>query len=316
MPNASSEPVATGEAGRGEGAPSPERLDPTPHRQRIWALLTLAILGVGVYIMVLLTVDLSGLPSERSFEAGPDTPQRLKIYLEPLSVDPVNAAIQVRVEIAPDRALLGSQPNAPDRDLTVVLTTDDLVEQRVYRANQPIAAETIRLNFAGGSVVRYPFDRYHISLRVQAIEGTGATSEIGHPIAHQVTVWEGTLGYRIRATQASESAVGDMRLRLDIRRVAAQMFFALAAYVAMVVLACGSLTISSLVFLGHRKPEAALVGALAALVFTLPALRNAMPGGPPLGVWADLAVFLWAELAAVTGIGLLVLSWARQGVSR
>jgi hypothetical protein len=314
----SSQPAVAGEAARGEEAqaPFPERVDPTPYRQRIWALLALVVLAVGAYVTVLLTADLSALPSERSFGSGPETAQRLKIYIEPLSVDPVNVAMQVRVDIVPDRALVGSRPNAPDRDLTLVMTTNDSVEQRVFRVNEPIASETLRLSLAGGSVVRYPFDHYHITLRIQASEGTAATSETGRPIAEEVTVWEGTLGYLISTTLAPESAVGDVRLRLDLRRGAAHIFFALAAYGAMVVLACGSSAISSLVFLGYRKPEATLIGALAALVFTLPALRNAMPGAPPLGVWADLAVFLWAEMAAVTGIALLVLSWARQGVTR
>jgi hypothetical protein len=272
------------------------------------------VLAVGTYVTVLLTVDLSAVPSERSFLAGPETAPRLEIYLEPLAVDPVNAAIQVRIDIAPDSALLGNRPNAPDRDLTVIITTDDSMQERVLHANEPIAAETFRLSLAGGNIVRYPFDRYHISLRVQANESSSAIGATGRPVADEVTVWESTPGYRIRAAQAPESTLGDMRLRLDLRRVAAQIFFALAAYVAMVVLACVSLTISFLVFLGYRKAEATLIGALAALVFALPALRNAMPGAPPLGVWADLAVFLWAELAAVVGIALLVSSWARQGI--
>ncbi|MBV9250167.1 MAG: DUF4436 family protein [Acetobacteraceae bacterium] len=55
---------------------------------------------------------------------------------------------------------------------------------------------------------------------------------------------------------------------------------------------------------------------MAALVFALPALRNNIPGEPPLGVWGDIAVFLWAELAAVIASGLVVLSWVRQTGSR
>jgi len=66
-----------------------------------------------------------------------------------------------------------------------------------------------------------------------------------------------------------------------------------------------------LIFLGRRRPEATLVGALAALVFVVPTLRNMMPLAPPLGVRADIAVFLWAELAAVIGVALLVWRWVR-----
>ena len=56
-------------------------------------------------------------------------------------------------------------------------------------------------------------------------------------------------------------------------------------------------------------------GWLVAMVLALPFLRNALPGAPPLGVLADLFVFLWAEIAAVIALGLVVIMWARRGPS-
>jgi hypothetical protein len=268
------------------------------------------------YLAALYILDLAVTPSERRFGAGPGIAQRLKVYLEPLSVDAVNEAAQIRVDFTPDRILRGTQPSAPSRDLTVLLTTGDTAEMRVFRANQPMAPEVIRADLNGGSVIQYPFDHYRITLRIQAFEGAGLTLEAGRPLAEEVTVWQGVLGYRISASQVPGSAEGDIGLRFDLWRPDAHIFFALATYGAMVVLACNSLAISFVVFIGRRKAEAALIGALAALVFALPVLRNALPGAPPLGVRADLAIFLWAELAAVLGIALLVLSWVRQTTDR
>jgi len=68
-----------------------------------------------------------------------------------------------------------------------------------------------------------------------------------------------------------------------------------------------------LVFSGIRRVEVTLMGALGAAVFALPALRNALPGAPPLGVRADLIVFLWAELATVIAFGFFVAAWAHRG---
>lgn len=73
------------------------------------------------------------------------------------------------------------------------------------------------------------------------------------------------------------------------------------------------LTISSLVFLGGRRIEVTLIGALGAMIFALPALRNALPGAPPLGVRADILIFFWAELGAVIALCLFISAWARQG---
>jgi hypothetical protein len=75
------------------------------------------------------------------------------------------------------------------------------------------------------------------------------------------------------------------------------------------------LIIGSLVFVGVRRIEVTLTGALGAVIFALPALRGALPGAPPLGVRADALVFFWAELAAIIGFCLFVLAWARRGAS-
>jgi hypothetical protein len=62
-----------------------------------------------------------------------------------------------------------------------------------------------------------------------------------------------------------------------------------------------------------RRAEAALIGAIAAIAFAMPVLRNALPGAPPLGVRADMFVFLWT---AVIGLALVTLDWARTGPRR
>ena len=81
----------------------------------------------------------------------------------------------------------------------------------------------------------------------------------------------------------------------------------------MLIMMTCALIIGSLVFLGVRKIEPTLVSALGAIIFALPALRNAIPGAPPLGVRADVLVFFWAELGAVIGLCLFIAAWAREG---
>jgi hypothetical protein len=81
------------------------------------------------------------------------------------------------------------------------------------------------------------------------------------------------------------------------------------------VLGCCALAIGVLTFTDVRRAEATLIGALAAITFALPVLRNALPGSPPLGVAADMWVFLWTELAAVLALALLVFKWSKAGPS-
>jgi hypothetical protein len=52
------------------------------------------------------------------------------------------------------------------------------------------------------------------------------------------------------------------------------------------------------------------------LLFAFPAIRNALPGVPPVGVLNDYLAFLWAEgLVALSLVAMLVL-FIRRGVER
>lgn len=285
--------------------------EPRP-RRRSWALVGLVVLTVIVYLTVLLIFDLTARPSERNFGEQSDAAPRVRIYVEPLSAAPVDEAMELRIFVAPGAALRGTRAGTPNRDLSVILTTGGTVEDRVFRANEPMTPLTIRADLNDGNIIGYPLDRYRVPLRVQAFEGAAADPRAGRPIPEEVTVWQGLPGYQVRAAPTSGSAEGDIRLRLDLRRGDAHIFFALTAYAAMAVVACCSLAISSLVFLGRRRVESTLLGALGALVFALPVMRGVLPGAPPLGVWADLLIFLWADLAAVISLALFVFAWARQ----
>lgn len=278
-------------------------------QRRALALLALVVVAVAGYAMVLTTAELAAIPTEQIFEAASASPRRVNLYLEPISVDPVSQAMQVRVDASPGPGLRGARPDAPDRDLTLTLSSGDAVEVLTFRANERMGPASFRPDLQEGRIIDYPLDRYRVALRVQAFEGPA-------PVPVRITAWEGVLGYAIRSTRNDGENEGDVTLRFAVRRTPAQVFFAIAAYAAMAVMTCASLAVSFSTFLGRKKAEATLIGALAALVFALPVLRNALPSAPPLGVLADLAVFFWAELAAVISLALLVLSWARQDAPR
>lgn len=279
---------------------------------RKWAAWTTVLIIPVAYLLLLWVFDVGASPSEKRFGVKAADAHWLGVYVEPLSVDAIKQSLQVHIEFAPGPVLPGARPDVPARDLTVVLSDAETTQTRVFRANEPMTASVINLDL-NAAINRYPFDRYHAALRIQAFEGGGARPEPDSLAPQSVTVWEGVLGFAVQAREEPGSTPADIRLRFDLRRTGAHMFFALGAYLAMVVLACSSLTIGLMIFLSQRKIEATLTGMLGACVFSMPVLRNALPGAPPLGVWGDMAVFLWTELAAVTSLALFVLAWARHG---
>ena len=96
-------------------------------------------------------------------------------------------------------------------------------------------------------------------------------------------------------------------------RGGAIVLLALCAYGVMLVLGFCAVVIGVLTFINVRPPETGLIGSLAAFAFALPVLRGILPGSPPLGVAADMWVFLWAEMVNVLALALVVFKWAHAG---
>ncbi len=281
-------------------------------RRRILIAWAIAVLAVIFYVLLLRAFDVAATPTERQFGTGGEDGHRLRIYLEPLAADPVNDALQIRVSVAPDKALHGARPDLPDRDVKLVLSHGDTVREIILHAYQAIPSTTLDVDLEEGSISAYPLDHYTAGLRLQTLEGAEAQPASGPGLPSVVTVWGGMLGYAVATTEENPGTQGDISLRFHLRRTGAMAVFALAAYGAMAVIAATSLTIGFSVFLGRRRPESGLTGALGAMVFALPTLRNALPGAPPLGVRADLVIFLWAELAVVLSLALFVLTWFEE----
>lgn len=231
----------------------------------------------------------------------------LDIYLEVLNVDPVRQAIQVRLDFGSRGGPGGLRyPSWPGGNVTVELSDGSDRQDIDLQAGRPTNSRTIEL-CAHGALENYPFDGYAAMLWIRAV---GGKPGIGTALPVRLTTWDEMASWHVTMAPAG----GDgLALKLRAERPAAHVFFAMLLFVALILIAASALTIGALTFLGLRKIEAALVGALGAMVFAVPALRNVLPGAPPLGVRADGFVFLWVQFAVAVGLFLFVATWARRG---
>jgi hypothetical protein len=261
-----------------------------------------------VYGLILVQFDLSSGPAEAEFGA-PSGEARVRVYLQPIQIDPVNDSLQMRISILPP------EPGTADtdRDLLLKIWRGSQIQQVPVRANQPPPEVTLDFDLDEGSVRNYPLDRYVLLMRLAAVEQTQDSVERLLPI--HVTAWEGMLGFSVKGQSLVTQTQGELPLQFTVHRTGAVSFFGIAIYGAMIVMSICALAIGSLVFVGFRRIEVSLVGALGAIIFALPALRNTLPGSPPLGVWADVLIFFWAELGAIIALCLFIAAWAGRGLS-
>ena len=283
---------------------------PEPRRRKIRLLaigMCLIALTAG-YILLLRHFNVSELPTERYFGAAGAVKPAGEVYLEPISIDPLNDAMQMRAYLSP--SLTGSKDAraGSDRDLTLLVTHDKTVDEVKLATGDHMASSIFEIDLNDGSVADYPLDSYVARFGVHLLDGKSSQK-----LPARVTMWEGQLGYSLHTTSQSPADPEDVELMTTIRRGGAFTLFALGAYAGMVVLGVCALAIGVLTFTDVRQHETGFIGSLAAIAFALPVLRNAMPGSPPLGVQADMWVFLWAELAAVLALALVVFKWVKAG---
>jgi hypothetical protein len=82
--------------------------------------------------------------------------------------------------------------------------------------------------------------------------------------------------------------------------------------VLVVLLSGVALFIGCMVFTNRRKAEVGLMAWAGGVLFALPLLRNYLPYAPPVGAAIDIYVYLWAIVAAVSAVTVLVFAWLRQ----
>jgi uncharacterized protein DUF4436 len=303
------QPVADRDDGAPAGAQAaelPERKSDTwlGRRGRVAVLIGLLLTAMILYVGLVALLYRDTPHEELVFStAGSEPP--LDLTLNVLSLDPVREVINVRIEVTkPSENRWGPTLKLADvRDFVIHVDDRYLTFQIAVDGSGAKAALEIALN---GSVGSYPLDRYTGRL---AISAKKKGSEAVQPI--RLTAWPLVANWNVdvrRSGQASDAAAG-VDLDIRVNRPASLIVMAFAFYAAMALIGLSGLTIGTLVFLGVRPVEATMMGALGAMIFSIPALRGIMPGAPPLGVHADALILVWVQLAVILGLTLFVVTW-------
>jgi Domain of unknown function (DUF4436) len=284
-----------------------EREQARSRKIRLLMVGALLIALTASYLMILRHFNVSEQPGERMFSAAGSV-GTAEVYLEPLSIDATNQGMQLRAYLSPN---LSNDKNAragADRDLALLITHDKTVEEIKLAAGGHMASSTFEVDLNDGSVTDYPFDSFVARLGLQLMDGKASLN-----LPARITVWEGVLGYNLHTTSQPGADLTDVQLAIAIRRGGAIVLLALCGYAIMLVLGFCAVVMGVLTFINVRPPETGLIGSLAAFAFALPVLRGLLPGSPPLGVTADMWVFLWAEMVNVLALALVVFKWAHAG---
>jgi hypothetical protein len=263
-----------------------------------------------VYAVVFFALRRDESFREETFATAPALTVPVNLYIDELSFDPVRQAIEMRFDLASGSTVRGVRYGGPlNRDIELSIGDGDSEQIVVFHRNGATSTHTVSLDLHG-AIAAYPFDRYRsdITLLVRDLYAPA-----GMLIPIRATVWEGVSGWVSGIRASPVPASGGLTLALTVRRPLPIVSLTVILYSLMVVVAVCSLCIGGLVFVGARKVESTILGALVAMVFSITVLRNVLPGTPPIGVTADIIIFLWVEVAVIAGLSLVVTAWVKRG---
>jgi hypothetical protein len=123
-----------------------DRVQPRGRIRQLLALGAVLIALTAGYVLMARQFNVTELPSERHFGAIDQVAPAGEVYLEPISIDALDDAMQVRAYVSPSLSESKSAHSAPGRDLTLLVSHDNTVEEVKLAAGDHIASSTFEVD--------------------------------------------------------------------------------------------------------------------------------------------------------------------------
>jgi Domain of unknown function (DUF4436) len=286
---------------------APDQENPTRSRPRSRTMIALrasiAPLVVILVIAVLCALGIFGYFNERGvhsteYQTGADTAaNRLDVDVTLQRTDASARQLALIVLVIPHGTLTDNGDSTTPSDNLVIETSSLTNTTLRFPARQRISAQNISVGLDTGIVSDYPFDSYATNV------GFYATIN-NEPVPISLTFRNADPFFLTKAAGANVDS-GSAAIDLRIARSRGTFIFAWFLMAAMWILALSVLGAAWIIVRQRRGLIWPALGWMAATLFALVAVRNAVPGLPPIGSLFDYASFLWAEAIVAVSLGVV-----------
>ncbi|MDB5083008.1 MAG: hypothetical protein JWP00_4932 [Chloroflexi bacterium] len=301
-------PVTEGQAGKKPGNPR----------------LKLSLIGAGMFLVFVVAYifTLAGFQNElttRKLAYGSATtsgPDRVDMLVTVLTIDPIKSIMTVRLDFSPVGAYLAADGKSLNKDVLLQVNSTTGAQDRPFAKGKRMLATEVTLGLDEGDVANYPFDVYKTELDLYMTEvpakSAAATDALETPVPTDVQFLGSVHGFKIDSALFPQSADGYNFIEITTARSTPTIAFAVVVLGVMVLMTLAVLGVVAWVVFKERKIEFAMFGWIGTLLFAFPAIRNAMPGTPPIGALPDFLAFFWVE--GIVGIAMIVLviTWLKR----
>lgn len=262
-----------------------------PRRLTIAVLLLIALISASVVGYVASRES----TNQQSLFGDQDNPDRVKVTVWVTRVDAITQTLSVTVMDIRPVGTVADANGAFAQDTHVA--TDAVGTWRADIKAGDSAPDIEQKVEVIGTATDYPFDRYTGHFEVHAF---GPSGEI--PVA--LTVLNTDPFFAMTNTEVPpQISAGGAAVDFTIARSLPTLIFAVFVMVLMLGLALGAVVAAFYVLHWRRGLIFPACSMMAAILFALIPLRNAVPGSPPIGSVIDFGSFFIAE--AVISIALI-----------
>jgi hypothetical protein len=99
---------------------------------------------------------------------------------------------------------------------------------------------------------------------------------------------------------------------LKLARSKSTIFVAILSTISVLLVTIAVCIVAWNVAARDRKFEFGMMVWSAALLFVIPAIRNALPGAIPLGALIDYVVFFWLQVSVGIAMCCLIYTWTKR----
>jgi len=259
---------------------------------------------IAVALLIVYLVPLALFFSERADQTpfeGADT-KELSLALRIVVVEFAHESLTF--QIVPAAGALLDDNLQLTKDVTVELDPGTGLTSHVFKAATPLIPWTVHVNADSGDILDYPFDSYGIDFDIEAKAGN-APLQLKTGITH--------VPHGLQATHTETAASdGGSNVVIQLRRTPTMIFVALLSTISLFLVTLAACNVAWQVARNGRSIEFSMMIWVAALLFVIPTVRNAMPGSVPPGALIDFAIFFWLQIATVGAMASLVWTWTRR----
>lgn len=235
-----------------------------------------------------------------------DVADRVDVEVAIIRIDAAVQELTVQV-VATPRGALADEFGRFRSDATIY-TSGMRPEPIKVKAGDLISAAETRIAMGGGGMITdYPFDKYNAQISVAADIGEA-------PVPVAIDLYSLDAFFKI-VPQADDEQHGDaVGTTVTVARSTASLTFALFVIALMLGLALAAATAAFYVLAGRRGLIWPANTLMAAVLFAMIPLRNAVPGAPPIGSIIDFGSFFIAETVVALSLICTVLVGYRHEI--